>query len=322
VKLKPGPSDLAWMAAGAAVLVAIAWVVLRFREVENPAAALALKAQRVDLVESMRSALVSGAEAEKSAVLALTDDDAQRSAAQARSAAADVERDAHELEGLLDQGGTAAERSRSAEFTREFTALEKIDRDLLALAIKNTNLEAARLAFGPAADAIGELDAALSRVAAKLAASADAVPALERTHGAQCAALRIQALLAPHIAEESDAKMDAMEARMAKDDAQVRKDLDALAGRESLRGDPDLAQASASYAHFSELRAKILALSRENTHVKSLELSLNEKRKAMFQCLDALDALQRAILEEPIAGIDYGRPSHPRRLESAPRGAR
>ncbi len=68
----------------------------------------------------------------------------------------------------------------------------------------------------------------------------------------------------------------------------------------------------ARFDQFRELKARILPLSRENTNVRSLALSLNEKRKAMIVCLDALASLKQAIFEEPIVGVDYGRPQRPR----------
>ncbi len=129
--------------------------------------------------------------------------------------------------------------------------------------------------------------------------------------GAETAALRIQALLAPHIAEESDKKMDELEAVMAKEDQQVRDDLDRLAAIPRLKADPDLDTASSSYARFSAIRAQILALSRENTNVRSVAISLSQKRKVMLLCRDALDALQQAVLAEPEAGADYGRFGRP-----------
>jgi hypothetical protein len=55
------------------------------------------------------------------------------------------------------------------------------------------------------------------------------------------------------------------------------------------------------YAKFNEIKAQIIKLSRENTNVRSVALSLNQKRKAMLMCQDALAALEQAIQQEPIA---------------------
>jgi hypothetical protein len=129
--------------------------------------------------------------------------------------------------------------------------------------------------------------------------------------GAQSSALRVQALLAPHIAEETDARMDEMEAQMATEDRVVTKNLYDLTGFPKLKGDSDLTAAASSYRRFTELRMQILALSRENTNVRSLALSLNQKRKVMTVCQDALAALRTAILAEPIPGLDYGRFGRP-----------
>jgi len=156
------------------------------------------------------------------------------------------------------------------------------------------------------------LDAVLSRVVARDAATSDALQVLRLASSARIEVLRIQTLLAPHIAEESDAKMGRLEASMAKEATQARKDLDGLTALPGLKGDADLASAASSLVHYGEIKERILALSRENTNVRSLALSLNEKRKAMILCQDALDALRQAILDEPIAGVNYGRPAHPR----------
>jgi hypothetical protein len=154
------------------------------------------------------------------------------------------------------------------------------------------------------------MDAALDRVVAKGAATPEILPAFR----ARIAALRTQTLLAPHIAEETDQKMDELESRMAQDDQEVRRDLDALAALPEFNGDADCKAAASSYSRFSELRVQILALSRENTNVRSLSISLDQKRKVMFLCQAALDTLQQTILAEPIAGVNYGPRSNPRGL--------
>jgi hypothetical protein len=293
------------MVAGAVILALVLLVVWHFHR--DPAQQLAFKANRVDLVGRMQLALASGSEAEKSAVLASTDQDSQTFADQARAATAEVERERQEVGKLLATGGTQREKDLLAQFSEAFNALQRIDEEVLRLAVKNTNLKAYGLLFGPAADALAEMDAALSRELAKRADSPDGKGAMPLAFGARIGILRIQTLLAPHIAEESDAKMDRLEASMVKEEMQIRKELDGLAELPILEGDGDLAAASSSFVRYGDLKARILALSRENTNVRSLVLSLDQKRKAMILCLDPLNALQQAILDEPIVGVSYGR---------------
>lgn len=305
-------SGIPWLIAGTLFLALVITLMWHLSQDTNPAKELAFKASRVDVVGRMQAGLASAAEAEKSAVLAITDQDSQTFADQARAATAEVERERQELGKLLATGGTKGEKDLFSQFSEAFGNLQRIDDEVLRLAVKNTNVKAYALAFGPAADTVAELDAALSRVIAKHAAASDATQVLRLASGVRVAILRIQTLLAPHIAEESDAKMDQLEASMAKEATQARKDFDGLTKLPTLKGDADLASAASSLLRYGELKDRILALSRENTNVRSLALSLNQKRKAMTVTQDALNALRQAILDEPIAGVTYGRPAHPR----------
>jgi hypothetical protein len=291
------------MAVGAAVLLAVILLVLHFQNLRNPAAQLAFKATRVELVERRRLALASASEAEKSAVMAITDEDSQTYADQARASTATVEHGRRELEKLLEPSGTTNEKDLVTQFSQAFAEFQRIDNDLLSLAVKNTNLKANSLAFGPAAAALKEMDTALSRVVAARgnSTSADDLKVMPLADGARIAALRLLTLLPPHIAEESDQKMDEMEAVMTTEDQAVRQNLERLAGLPNLSDNPDLTTATARYARFAELKTQILTLSRENTNVRSLAISLNQKRKAMLICQDALAALEQAIQAEPIA---------------------
>jgi hypothetical protein len=291
------------MAAGAAVLLVIVLVALLFHQEKNTAAQLAFQAQRVALVRQMRLDLASASEAEKSAVLATTDQDSQAFADEARAAAAAVEHERKELGELLQRGGPKTEQDLMAQFSQAFAEFQRIDKDLLDLAVQNTNLKAYSLAFGPAAEALDEMDAALSRLVAQSvnSTSPDARQVLQLAEDARIGALRIQTLLPPHIAEESDRKMDELEARMTKEDQAVRQDLEGLAALLKPGNSPDLETATSRYAQFSAIRTQILKLSRANTNVRSLALSLNQKRKAMLMCQDALAALEQAIQQEPVA---------------------
>lgn len=305
-------SGVLWMAVPTVVLLICILGVLRLHGDQDPARQVAFKAQRVDLAGRMETDLASASEAEKSAVLAITDQDSQTFADQARAMSAKVVQESRELGELLTAGGTQGERELLTQFTGAFVEFRRIDDDLLALAVKNTNVKAYGLAFGPAAVALSDMNAALSRLVAANADTPEAKTTMLLAFGAETSALRIQTLLPPHIAEENDAKMDELEARMATEDAQVRKSLAGLAAIPRLSSDPELATATARYTEFREIKKQILALSRENTNVRSLSISLNQKRKVMLVCQAALGALQQAILAEPIAGATYGMPVNPR----------
>src|ERR1039458_10186953 len=92
-KMKPNPKDFLWMAAGAAFIGVIFLVVMNVPHNQTPAARLALKDRKIELVDQMRLALAAASEAEKSAVLATTDEDSQTFADQARAATAFLEQE-------------------------------------------------------------------------------------------------------------------------------------------------------------------------------------------------------------------------------------
>jgi hypothetical protein len=298
------------MAAGTVVLIALALLALHYHREEDMATKSAFKARRLEIVGGMRAALLSASDAEKSAVMATTDEESQTFADQSRAASTVVEQRRDELAELLETGGTREERDLLFEFSRAFAECQQIDRELLDLSVRNTNLKAYSLAFGPAADALANMDRALSRTLIEGAGSThpEARQVMLLAAGAQSGVWRIQALLPPHIFEENDAKMDELEARMANEDRKVRSDLLGLAALLG-PGNPEFEAATADYARFTELKTRIIDFSRQNTNVRSLIISLNQKRKAVQLCQDALAVLEQTIQDEPLADQE---PENPR----------
>jgi hypothetical protein len=312
--VKTGAREFLWALAGGVIFLIGMLLVLRFQVENNPANGIVLRSARAEIVLRMLLKLTAASEAEKSSVMAVTDRDSKIYADQARAADSDVERGRRELGGLLASGGTAVEKELYNKFTESFAELQVIDNQLLDLAVKNTNIKAYSLAFGPAADALKDMDTNLSAVVTKSAGTPDSEKTVLFVFGAQTSALRIQTLLAPHIAEESDAKMDALEAQMSKEDALVRNDLAGLTSIDKLTNDAGLKKAEFDYEKFSVIRRQILALSRENTNIRSLALSLGQKRKVLLENQDILLQLQQAIHDEPIPAAVNGPESNPRDL--------
>lgn len=300
MNIKLGVRDVLWMAVGAGLFLIVLLVALHLQKRHSPAEQVASKAERLELVLRMQVGLASASEAEKSAVLAVTDEDSKKFADQARDATAEVSRQRAELAGRLAAEGNQEERDLLAQFTDAFGDLQRIDKELLDLSTRNTNLKASALTFGPAMTSLKEMDSALSHL------PADDVKVAHWADNARLAAWRLMAMIPPHIAEESNQKMDQMESQMAKEERTVLESLDTLAAMPMLADNADLKSAVADYASFRDTKGEILKLSRENTNVLSLSISLNQKRKAMLVGQASLASLQRAIQAEPIAGVSYG----------------
>ena len=241
--------------------------------------------QKAQLVSRMRADLYAAAEAEKSAVMAETDETSQDNAKRAQAAADQVAAELKEFKAL--PAGNAEETALLRRFEDAFVEYRKVDEEVLALAVQNSNLKAFALSFGPAAEALAKMELALKPVQDAGGKGGKAAAAALLASKALAGAWRIQALHAPHITEKTDARMDELEARMAAADKEVRADLDGLGAAGG--------QALAAYEAFQKDTVEVVRLSRLNTNVRSLGLSLDRKVKVLAVCIEALDALKEHL---------------------------
>jgi hypothetical protein len=231
------------------------------------------------------------ADAANRAVMADTDPASVASAQEAEAAKQAIRKDLDALRPVLEHLKYAEEIRLLQEFATRFGEYDALDRRILDLAVENTNLKAQRLSFGPvqvAADAFR--DSLETAVAAK---DPWRVKALAET--AVAAVREIQALQAPHIAEPEDASMTRLEQRMAAAETVARHALQTLAPLVEPGSRPKLASAGTTLDQFMALNAQIVALSRRNTNVRSLALSLDQKRRLVEPCEEALRALRDAL---------------------------
>lgn len=250
------------------------------------------------LVAAMLVNLQAASEAEKSAVMAETDEASQTYANEAQQKAAAVETARSELNDLIAGKGFADEEKLLSEFDTAWVAYQELDREILALAVENTNLKAVKLSMGPAAEALERFDAALQQIATAASAAPDSAEASKAAFQAAVAAHKIHTLQGPHIAESSDEVMDRIEGEMTALDKQVAGALEALAKLPGAEQQAELAQAQAAYQEFQKVQTQILELSRRNSNVRSLALSLGKKRMATASCTETLTALQKSIRSE------------------------
>jgi hypothetical protein len=241
------------------------------------------------------------ADAANRAVMAETDEASAAFARDAVEASEAVERDAGTLKPILDGLGYAEEARLLEEFGKRFADYRALDRAILALAVENTNLKAQRLSFGAAADAADAVrDALQAAVSAVPAQDSWRVKALAAT--AVSSVREIQALQAPHIAEADDAQMTRLEGRMDAAKTEARKALEALEPLVQPASRQPLTAATAALDRFLATNAEIMALSRRNTNVRSLALSLNQKAKLTSACEESLRPLRDALAKRDLSG--------------------
>jgi hypothetical protein len=276
--------------AGAAVALAFAL----FAACEPGEPALEQRMEARALVAELRAALHASAEAEKRAVLSETEEESAAAVAEAEAEARAVGERAAVLAAHLTALQYEPERQLLHTFEERFAELQRVDADLLPLARGHTNERAWQLALGAGRQAADEL-AARSAEAARAVPRRNRASAEAASTAAFLAVREIQVLEAPHIREPDDARMTALEARMAAAAQRARDSLAKLRALSAPASRPALDAASEALESFLRNHADVVRLSRENTDVRSTALSLGEKQRLTAACDDALSALQEAL---------------------------
>ena len=234
------------------------------------------------VASQMHVAFASAADASNRAVMADTDETSATAADEAKQARGAIEKDLNTLADALRSLGYTEDQRALAAFKTHFEEYREVDDEILPLAVENTNLKAQRLAFGPAQQAARDFAAALD-AAARTAKNSCCAEALAGK--AHAAVLEIQILQAPHIAESEDAAMTTLENRMQEQAKAARAAVDELKAP----------AAGAALARFMGINAEIVTLSRRNSNVRSLALSLGRKRMMTAECDADLSALEQAL---------------------------
>ena len=276
------------------VLLAFYFSTLLKRDIQT-GSVLGFTMKSGEITSRMRINLLKSVELEKSAFMAITDEDSRTFADQSRMTADTVESDYQELKGLIDKEGTGAEVRLLKEFTECWKNFREIDEELLRLSVENTNIKAASLSHTAGAQAIGRFERAFAQLTEIHSSSVKEARISRLAYRAVTAALMIYTLQSPHINEAQDAKMDEIESVMKAKEKTVRSAFADLAQLVDERGRTFLDTASLAFEEFMKVNAEIVRLSRINSNIKSLELSLGRKRKVAAQCEETLNALQDVI---------------------------
>jgi hypothetical protein len=249
----------------------------------------------IDIVSRIRINLLKSTDLEKGAVMAVTDEESQALADQSRMSTDAVERDYLELKGLIDAEKIDKEMLLLKEFSDNWINIQVIDRELLSLAVENTNIKAANLSYNVAAQAIANFERLLSELLDIPTSEGERAQAAKSAYQAATAAFMIYSLEAPHINEAQDKKMDKLENLMGVNEKKARNALGNISRLTDRQGKSTFNDALVAFSKFMEVHKEVVRLSRMNTNIKSLQLSLGRKRKAAAQCEEILNSLQNAV---------------------------
>ncbi len=252
-------------------------------------------AKVIEVISRMRINLLKSTDLEKGAVMAITDAESRTVAEQSRKSADAVESDYQELKLLIDAAKIDKEIKLMKEFNDNWNNFRVIDRELLSLAVENTNIKAANLSYTAAAQAIATVERLLSELMDVPKSDHERAQIAGLTYQAVTAAFMIYSLEAPHISEAEDKKMDELEKLMAMNERKVRDALRNIAHLTDQQGRIIFDDVSSAFAKFMEVNREIVRLSRMNTNVKSLQLSLGRMRTVAAQCEAILNSLQDTV---------------------------
>jgi hypothetical protein len=256
--------------------------------------------QAQQLSASLLAEFGSAVDAANRAVMSNDDESSRTFAREAGEATQAVQKTAETLAPTLMNLGYSAESRLLEEFNTAFAEYRALDDTILGLAVENTNLKAQRLSFGPAREAADAFVNALGSPSPSAAADSWRVRALVAT--AAVGVREIQVLQAPHIAEADDAVMTTLEKQMQASEAGVRSAVEMLGNSVSRESQSRIAAATAALDRFMAVHAEILALSRRNSNVRSLALTLGQKRTLAAKCEETLRALQDALAKRTVGG--------------------
>jgi len=252
--------------------------------------------KKIEIVSLLRIHLMKSVEMEKNAVIAITDEESIEFSDKSRAESAKVDLYLKQLIAVVDTGRMQDEKKLVTEFNTCWTELCKIDRIILELAVQNTNLKAASLSRDQGTGAIQRFEKSLDDVMKSYSAGVtNEGRALRLLFNSATSGLKIFNMHSSHIAEASDDKMDLIEKQMKEEEKTVSGSLDELDRIASQKARPDVLRAKEAFSEFMEVTAKVITLSRQNSNIKSFELSLGRKRKIAAQCDEILSAFQDIV---------------------------
>jgi methyl-accepting chemotaxis protein len=262
----------------------------------------------LDATSQLRIALLRAIRAEKNAVLSPDDKQSAQFVQLARTYSAEIEKQLPQLQDLLDATADAAERQQLDDFKRAWQAFAANQREVLDLALLNTNSRGSELIKGDVQDHLQSIDKLLVAVQARLsklsttegvATDAAQLRRLYETdtllNRARKRSYRILNLLYDHLASIDDAEMNQLDTQLAEALTELETSLQEAKPMVDEIDRVELSQALIEAQALQKVVVQIQKLSHINSNNRCSKLTLTKTVELADQCDGALERLQQLL---------------------------
>lgn len=234
--------------------------------------------------------------AQKNCIISTDDDESKRFANLSRKHEEAANQSRIELAKLIDLHGSAEEKETVNEFDRNWAEFQKIEKDLLALAEKNSNIKASNLLNGIVLEKLNTLELLLSPLPAMMEAEQTAKPdPLRAVSIPKKNRLISEALLQLHtlyrvLNQHNNANTELEKNPFETQWKSLERGIDeklislkTMSDSKDKESEP-IARATTAYGEFKDMTSQVLKLSRENTVNLSTALSTGTLRELVDSC--------------------------------------
>jgi methyl-accepting chemotaxis protein len=267
-----------------------------------------IDAHAIELASTVRVELLAAVRSEKNAVLAGDDAESAANAQQARNAADKVNQVLLELNALVRDDSLALVRQDVEEFSRDWERFLDNQKEVLRLALLNTNVRGAKILReeirGRMESIVAFLDRAASAsasagVAGEASSGLGAASAPDRTaalaHRLMFQTLQLVDFLEQHLSAASDTEMNALDQQLA---AVGKAAEDGLLELKKLLDDTGRGEFGPVLADLQAVRkaaTQVQELSHVNSNLQSTQLTLTKTFEIASKCDSALERLIQSL---------------------------
>jgi methyl-accepting chemotaxis protein len=260
--------------------------------------------QKRKLAAGLQVNLLTSIRNQKNAVISPDDEPSKAFAAVARAALAEMRTLYGKLGELIPPDHSEGQRTALEALGKSIETFEKVQTEILDLAVQNTNVKARRLLEGDGKRQMNVLFAHFQKWLADVAPKGNPTPAdlnrLRAVHEVDAALREMYPTTVRHIETSNVEEKNAMERRLAELTSQIQGGLAVAAG-----GDPAAqVEPRAALSELKSLYENLIKQSRIDATSRCATISINEGKVASDDCIKRAEDLDQLLAKEAIAGRD------------------